>query len=276
MNVRQLLESATARLSNSPSALPDAEILLCHALGVKRSFLYANPGQEVPSRRRGEFLRLVRSRVRGTPIAYITGRRAFWTLDLLVTPAVLIPRAETELLVETALDRLRADIPLRVADLGTGCGAIALSLAKERPRWEMHATDISSDALQVARLNASRHGLEHVVFHLGSWTRPLHGPFDLIVSNPPYVGLSDPHLQQGDLRFEPRLALSPGKDGLDAIRQIALESGAALADYGYLLVEHGHDQGRAVRSIFESGGLSGIHTIHDLAGLERACIGRKA
>lgn len=265
--MRELADGSSARL--------EAEILLAHALEVKRSFLYANPDLEVTFKRRGEYQRLVRQRCHGTPIAYLTGHRPFWTLDLHVTPAVLIPRPETELLVETALQRIPAGAAMRIADLGTGSGAIALALAQERPRCEIHATDCSVDALQVAQDNARRHQLDGVQFHPGSWTGPLSGMFDLVVSNPPYVAEGDVHLQQGDCRFEPRLALSSGVDGLNAIRQIAAEVYGFLMEGGWLLLEHGYDQGEAVRSILYSGGYVDIETVNDLAGIERVCCGRK-
>lgn len=275
MNIGQLLELATHRLAADPAARREAEILLGHALEVKRSFLYANPAMDVPRQRQAQFQRLLRRRMQGTPIAYLTGTRSFWSLDLSVTPAVLIPRPETELLVEKALELIPADSHQRLADLGTGSGAIALALARERPHCEIHAADCSLEALQVAGDNARRHQLEQVQFHHGWWTTPLSGRFDLIVSNPPYIAQTDPHLQQGDCRFEPRLALSPGADGLSALRQIAAEAHELLMEGGWLLLEHGYDQGEAVRSILDAAAYSDIATYCDLAGIERICVGRK-
>lgn len=276
MNIGKLLEQATKQLSAShpDSARVDAEVLLCHALAVQRSFIYANPELAAPAQRRQDFLDLVRKRSLGTPIAYLTGTRSFWSLDLMVNAQVLIPRPETELLVETALSLVPAGTVQRVVDLGTGSGAIALSLAKERPTWEVHAADLSAAALEVAKENARRNGLEHVQFHQGSWTEPLAGKFDLMVSNPPYVEAADGHLLQGDCRFEPRMALTPGGDGLDALRQIATESRALLNPGGWLLLEHGYSQGPAVRALLNSAGYEDISTIRDLAGIERVCCGR--
>jgi release factor glutamine methyltransferase len=276
MNIRKLLEQATQKLSAShpDSARVDAEILLCHALEVHRSFIYANPELVVHAQRRQDFLNLVRERTQGTPIAYLTGKRSFWSLELMVNANVLIPRPETELLVETALSLIPAGTVQRVVDLGTGSGAIALSLAKERPAWEVHATDLSDLALEIAKENARRNGLEQVQFHMGSWTEPLAGKFDLIVSNPPYVAQEDAHLQQGDCRFEPSMALTPGGDGLSAFSQIATESRALLSNGGWLLFEHGWDQGPAVRAILNSAGYEEVRTIRDLAGIERVCCGR--
>lgn len=275
MTIRELLELATGKLNSRDSARMDAEILLGHALEVRRSFIYANPGLEVPFKRRNEFLRLVRQRCEGQPIAYLTGHRAFWSLDLRVTPAVLIPRPETELLVECALELIPPDVPRRIADLGTGSGAIALAVARERPGAEVHATDLSLEALDVAQENARRNDLEQVQFHYGSWAEPLRGKFDLVLSNPPYVAEADEHLLMGDCRFEPRIALSPGVDALGALRQVTTGASDILLDGGWLAVEHGHNQGEAVRSLLESAGFTEIRTRRDLAGIDRVCIGRK-
>lgn len=275
MNIEQLLELGTRKLEAGPSARLDAEILLCHALEVNRSFLYANPDLEAPHKRQSDFQRLVRQRRRGMPVAYLTGTRSFWTLELQLTPAVLIPRPESELLVEKVLDLVPSGSRRRIADLGTGSGAIALSLAQERPECEVHATDCSIEALRVAEANRNLHGLDRVQLHCGSWTEPLSGQFDIMVSNPPYVAQSDPHLRQGDCRFEPRLALVAGEDGLDAIRQIANGAFALIVTGGWLLLEHGCDQGEPVRSILHAAGYREIVTFPDLAGLERVCRARK-
>jgi release factor glutamine methyltransferase len=276
MNIRKLLEHATQELSacHPDSARADGEKLLCHALGVNRSYVYANPERVPPQARQQDFLRLVHERVRGTPIAYLTGKRSFWSLELMVNENVLIPRPETELLVETALRLLPAGIVQRVADLGSGSGAIALALARERPMWEVHATELSAPALRVAQENARCNSMGQIHFHLGSWTEPLQGKFDLIVSNPPYVAEDDAHLLQGDCRFEPRMALTPGGDGLEAFRQIAKESRTLLSNGGWLLFEHGWDQGPAVSAILRAAGYEDISTLRDLAGIERVSYGR--
>lgn len=274
MTIGQLLQLGVRRLVASPTARIDSELLLGHALEVKRSFLYANPDLEVPARRRGEFLHLLRRRQHGEPIAYLTGRRAFWTLDLEVSPDVLIPRPETELLVEAALERLPVTGIRRVADLGTGSGAIALAIASERPACEVHATDRSAAALEIARSNARRHGLERVRFHLGHWAGPLSGEFDLIVSNPPYVAAQDPHLHTGDCRFEPQVALTPGAGGLEAVAEIAKAAAGRLKRGGWLLLEHGYDQAEAVRDLLRRNEFSAISTVPDLCGHERVSAGR--
>lgn len=274
MTIRQLLDFATRKLAGSPSARLDAELLLGHALEVTRSFVYANPDLVIPDRRRHHFAELVRRRQNGEPVAYLVGHREFWTLDLVVDAAVLIPRPETELLVEAALERLPATSVRRVADLGTGSGAIALAIARERPTCEVHATDCSEAALETAHRNAQRHGLERVRFHLGHWDQPLEGRFDLVVSNPPYVAAGDPHLDTGDCRFEPRIALTPGERGLEAIEAIAAASADRLEPGGWLLLEHGFDQAAGVADVLRREGFREIVLVRDLAGHDRVTIGR--
>ncbi len=255
----------------------DAEILLVHVLGRPRGWLFAHDDVELDAAQDAAFERLVARRQAGEPVAYLTGTQGFWTLDLAVTPATLVPRSETELLVEQALAKIPAGAPWRLADLGTGSGAIALALAKERPRSRMVATDLSEDALAVARANAVRNGIGNVEFRAGSWLEPLQGEiFDLIAANPPYVADGDPHLAQGDLRFEPTLALSCGADGLNAIRTIAAAAPAILRPGGWLLFEHGFDQGAAVRALLDETGFVEVETMRDLEGRDRVTLGRRA
>lgn len=253
----------------------DAALLLAHALGKPRSWLFAHADDLLGEADAARFDALLARRVAGEPVAYLTGSRGFWTLDLAVTPATLVPRPETELLVELALARLPAVAPVRVADLGTGSGAIALALAKERPRAHVVATDASPEALEVARGNAVRNRIGNVAFRLGSWLAPLAGEcFDLIASNPPYIADGDPHLSQGDLRFEPAMALSCGPDGLDAIRIIVRDAPACLRPGGWLLLEHGWDQGEAVRALLAEAGFVDAATARDLEGRDRITLGR--
>ena len=273
MNVRDLLAAASQRLGG---ARLDAELLLAHALGVSRARLYAWPEHEPEPMQREAFDRLVAARERGEPIAYLTGRREFWSLDLAVTPDVLIPRHETELLVELALDRIARDRDVRVADLGTGSGAIALALARERPLARVTATDASAAALDVARRNAARLGIGNVAFAVGDWYAALgDARFDLIISNPPYIAAGDAHLAQGDLRFEPAAALASGADGLDAIRRIVADAPEHLADGGALLLEHGFDQSLRVRALLDAAGFQNVTSVSDNGGHERVTLGTK-
>lgn len=254
----------------------DAALLLAHALGKSRSWLFAHAGDALGESDVARFDGLLARRAAGEPVAYLTGSRGFWTLDLAVTPATLVPRPETELLVELALARLPVDAPVRVADLGTGSGAIALALARERPQAVVWATDASREALEVARANADRNGIGNVIFRQGSWLQPLgEEPFDLIASNPPYIADGDPHLARGDLRFEPPMALSSGADGLDAIRTIVGGASAHLRTGGWLLLEHGFDQGEAVRQLLRVAGWVDVVTERDLEQRDRITLGRR-
>lgn len=252
----------------------ESELLLGHALDRDRAWLFAHSGEVVDEAARAQFVALVVQRARGVPVAQLLGAWGFWNLDLRVTADTLIPRPETELLVEAALERLPDERVAHVADLGTGTGAIALALASERPRARVIATDASAAALEVARGNARRNEIDNVEFRHGDWYAPLAGArFDLIASNPPYIAEGDPHLVQGDLRFEPRSALSSGADGLDAIRVLVAGARDHLRSGGWLLVEHGHGQGAAVRALFVAAGLEGVQTLRDLEARERVTLG---
>ena len=254
----------------------DAEWLLLHVLGRPRSWLFAHATDFVDHALVARYTALLARRAQGEPVAYILGQRGFWTLDLAVSPDTLIPRPETELLVELALARLSIGQPLRIADLGTGSGAIALALAKERPQAQVVATDASQAALAVARQNAARNGVDNVAFRLGSWLQPLAGKrFDLIASNPPYIAEGDPHLVQGDLRFEPGMALSSGPDGLDAIRTIVQDAPQHLSSGGWLLLEHGLAQGPAIAALLVGAGFESVATAQDLEQRDRVTLGRK-
>lgn len=246
----------------------EAELLLLHVLDKPRSWVIAHADDQLDAAQLAAFAVLVRRRREGEPVAYITGHRGFWTLNLEVTPATLIPRAETELLVELALARMEADA--RVVDLGTGSGAIALAIARECPTARVVATDASAEALAVAQRNAAKHGIRNVRFEQGDWLAPLAGElFDLIVSNPPYIEAGDAHLGQGDLRFEPASALASGVDGLDDIRRIVAQARKHLAPGGALLMEHGWKQGPAVRAILEDAGYRDVFTEQDLEQRDR-------
>ena len=275
--LRQVVAEASARLSGA-EARHEVELLLLHVLDRPRSWLFAHATDPLSNADQGTFEALLARRLAGEPVAYLTGRRGFWTLELEVGPATLIPRPETELLVELALLRLPPDRALRLADLGTGSGAIALALASERPQAQVLATDASAAALVVAARNAERHELHNVRFAEGGhdWYAPLQGArFDLIASNPPYIASDDPHLEQGDLRFEPATALAAGADGLDDIRRIVEGGQAHLQPGGWLLIEHGWDQGAAIRALFEAAGFAEVQTVQDLEQRDRVTLGRR-
>jgi release factor glutamine methyltransferase len=251
----------------------EGEVLLCSTLGCERVRLIAHAEEAIDSSRaRTARDRFARRRA-GEPVSYITGCREFYGLALRVTPEVLIPRPESERLVELALERLPTDTPGRVLELGTGSGAIAVALASERPRLAIVATDVSEAALAVARRNAQEHGAE-IEFVLSDWFEAL-GPeqFDLIVSNPPYVAAGDAHLERGDLRFEPHLALVGGEDGLACIREIAARAQNRLRPGGGLLLEHGYDQGDRCVELLSALGYADVADFHDLAGWPRVCAG---
>lgn len=255
----------------------ESELLLGHALQRERAWMFAHAGDAVDEAQRARYADLVAARARGVPVAQLLGRWGFWTIDLRVTSDTLIPRAETELLVEAALARLPQARTAHVADLGTGSGAIALALAHSCPTARIVATDASAAALAVARDNAVENESNNVEFRLGDWYAPLAAErFDLLLSNPPYIAQDDPHLAQGDLRFEPRAALASGSDGLDAIRVLAADAPRHLRPGGWLLVEHGFEQGAAVRALFAGAGLTAVETLRDLEGRERVTLGQRA
>jgi release factor glutamine methyltransferase len=258
------------------SGLPRSEglLLLARMLGIERSRLMAHPETEISPQQcaaaRGWFER----RRAGEPVAYLIEEREFYGLSLRVTPDVLIPRPETERLVELALDRISPGAPARLLELGTGSGAVAIALASARPALEVTATDVSQAALAVAQHNALRHGAA-IEFALGSWFQAVGGRrFDLIVSNPPYVAAHDPHLERGDLRFEPRLALLGGEDGMDSIGCIADRGRNHLVSGGWILFEHGYDQRDRCMESLHALGYCDVADFSDLAGLSRVCVAR--
>jgi release factor glutamine methyltransferase len=274
ISVRSLLLEARKRLGPGPATALEAEVLLGSLLEVDRGWLFANGERPVSPAEVLGYRKLVERRASGEPIAYLTGVREFWSLPLQITPDVLIPRPETELLVEVALDFVPADAAWRIADLGTGSGAVAIAIAVERPACEVHATESSTAALAVAALNVDTLAPGRVALYRGSWLDPLDGRFRLVVSNPPYVAEGDPHLGEGDCRFEPRAALTPGPDGLAAIRQIASESLPRLEPGGLLAFEHGFDQGEAARVLLRGLGYVNVSTRKDLEGRERVTSGQ--
>jgi release factor glutamine methyltransferase len=257
----------------------DAQVLLAHVLGRNRAWLAAHGDDPIPRTEAEVFFALARRRREGEPVAYLTGIREFWGLPLAVSSAVLIPRPETEAVVEIAVARLPADRDTRVLDLGTGSGAIALAIAHDRPRAQVLATDVSAAALAVARDNGQRLGLPNVEFLQSDWYADVPatwraGRFDVIASNPPYIVAGDPHLADGDLRHEPAGALSPGGDGLASFRRIVAGARERLAPGGTLVVEHGFDQAEAVRALFDAAGFDEVLSKRDLAGIPRVVAGR--
>lgn len=274
--IKQLLVQGESALPESDSARLDAEILLASATRQSRTWLYTWPEHIPTVAEQHLYLDLVRRRRAGEPVAYLIGRREFWGLELKVNPHVLIPRPETEVLVEAVLKTLAQVEQAKIADLGTGSGAIALALAHEKPDWELTATDSSDEALELAEENARLHGIKNISFCRGDWLRALDGKmFTALVSNPPYIRADDEHLEQGDVRFEPVHALVSADDGLADIKLIATQSGAHLEHGGWLFVEHGYQQGEDVRRIFAESGFNAVETIRDLAGHERVTKGSR-
>jgi release factor glutamine methyltransferase len=272
ITIELALAQARERLqSASESPRLDAELLLARALDVSRSYLVAHPEDTLDPAAGARFNSAIDRRAGGEPMAYITGEREFWSLSLMVSPATLVPRPETEILVERALMLLGRKVVARILDLGTGSGAIALAIARERPLCELVATDASEDALAIARQNARQLDIPNVSFVCGDWIDPVAGQqFDLVVANPPYVRSDDPALER--LQHEPLSALAAGNDGLDAIRRIAGEAGDILADGGRLLMEHGSDQRDSVAGLLRQHGWSDIDCVNDYAGLPRVTI----
>jgi release factor glutamine methyltransferase len=278
--IRHLLSEDAAKLAavlalDANDARLEAQYLLQHVLHKPRAWLLAHPEAILEQTQQAFYETLLRRRMQGEPIAYILGEREFFGLNFKVTPATLIPRPETELLVEQALQHIPPDKPCRFLDLGAGSGAIALSIAHHRPKAEVTAVDASPEALEVARQNAASLGIRNANFLHGDWYAPLDGRrFDLIVSNPPYIAENDAHLKQGDLRFEPAAALASGADGLDDIRRIVAGAGTHLAVGGWLLMEHGHDQAERVCELLQKAGFSNVRTAPDLAGIGRVSGGQ--
>jgi release factor glutamine methyltransferase len=263
-----------AARADADEATREAQVLLGHSLGVSRAWLTAHRDDSADSALTTRFRMLLKQRSVGQPVAYLTGKREFYGREFRVTPDVLIPRPDTETLVEAALDRLAPKTTLELLDLGTGSGCIAITLSLERPSTRITAVDISQSALRVARENAQALGAR-IEFLQGVWFGPLGGrQFDLVVSNPPYIAADDPHLQRGDLRFEPAMALAAGMDGLDEIRRIVSGASAFLKPGGWLLFEHGHDQAGACRDLLDSAGFGKLVSLPDLAGIPRVAGGR--
>ena len=272
--IGRLLKEITERLdavSDSPRL--DAELLLARAIDMPRAYLFAHPDDVPDDDAIGRLELTVQRRLRGEPMAYITGRKEFWSMQLIVSPATLVPRPETELLVDIALRDIPRRADWKILDLGTGSGAIALAIARERPLCQVTGVDNSVDALDVAMLNARELGIANVRFVAGDWTEPVaDDTFDLVVSNPPYVREDDEALKR--LAHEPPTALVAGHDGLDALRILALDCRAVLAPGQTLVLEHGADQAQAVAALLAEGGWTDIACHTDYAGLPRVTVAR--
>ena len=252
----------------------EARVLLRHVLRCDEAYLIAHGDDDLPAAQAADFGRLIARRAGGEPVAYLTGSRDFYGREFVVTPAVLIPRPDTELLIELALQRLPANGG-QVLDLGTGSGCIGVTIAAERPQAQVTLVDASANALDDARVNAHRHAVANTALLCSDWFATLgDARYDLIVSNPPYIAAGDAHLQQGDLRFEPQSALAAGADGLDDIRRIVAEAPSHLLSGGWLLCEHGHDQADACTELLQQAGFKEVFSARDLAGIRRVSGGR--
>lgn len=280
LSIRSALLQAQALLSNSPrldaiDARFESQLLLQHLLNVNRAWLIAHENDTLAVDVQTRFDQMVNRRADGEPIAYIIGNREFYGLNLLVTTATLIPRADTEILVDTALNKIPSNTPLQILDLGTGSGAIALAIAQQRPQVQVTAVDASKAALEVAISNSKQLHIPNIHFLLSDWFNNLNDTlFDVIVSNPPYIENTDAHLNQGDLRFEPTSALASGADGLDDIRRIINDCLIHLKPQGWLMLEHGYNQAAAVAELMAQTGLVNIETFKDLGGNDRVTVGK--
>ncbi len=275
MQIVEALKHARQQLDSSDSATLDTEILLCSILSCERTHLYTYPEQELSSKEVESFNALISLRSEGQPVAHLTNQKEFWSLLFHVTQDTLIPRPETELLVETALNFIPVNSNKNILDLGTGSGAIAIAIASERPLVNITATDRSNKVLKIARLNADSHKIRNINFKKANWFDIENSvPYDLIISNPPYVSCDDPHLKQGDVRFEPLSALASGENGLDDLRIIIHESKNNLNKQGWLLVEHGYNQGEPIRNLFIENGFTSTSTIKDYSNNDRVSFGQ--
>lgn len=274
MNIQQALAEGARQLAGTDSPEVDSRYLLCHVLACDNSYLFTWPDKELTPEQQQYYQQYLQQRCQGQPIAYITGTRGFWSLDLNVNNATLIPRPETELLVELALGKIQTG--MTVADLGTGSGAIALAIAIERKDITLIACDVSAEALSVAKANADRCVAGGVQFWQGEWLSAIQAKtVDIVVSNPPYIEQDDPHLSQGDVRFEPLSALVSGETGLDDIKRIINQAAeAVLKPQGWLLLEHGYQQAAAVRQCMERAGFTAVQSVKDFAGNDRVTLGQ--
>ncbi len=277
MNIQQALQYAVQNISNtSPSANLDAQILLSYILNCNRAHLIAWPEKELSLQQIDSFQELIKQRQQGSPVAHLTGQREFWSLNFKVNNSTLIPRPETETLIEFILDKFGEKKELTVLDMGTGTGAIAITLSSEKPDWKITASDISTAAITLAKENSIILNTKNITFLQSDWfTKIPQQTFDLIVSNPPYISIDDPHLAEGDIRFEPKSALTSGKTGMDDIDHLCLQAQNYLAKNGWLIVEHGYNQKSVVADCFTRNEYKNVSQRNDLAGHCRMTAGNK-
>jgi release factor glutamine methyltransferase len=277
MNIQQALQQASQSLTDSsPTALLDAQVLLTYVLNCNTAHLAAWPEKQLSEEQNSRFLQFIQQRQRGNPVAHLTGTREFWSLDFLVNNSTLIPRPESETLVEFILTNFSDKKDIKLLDMGTGTGAIAITIAKEKPEWRTLASDVSEQALQLAIKNSERHQTSNISFIQSNWFNNIScNDFDIIVSNPPYIAADDPHLQQGDVRFEPEKALVSGSTGMDDIEHLCSHSNNYLTNNGCLIIEHGYNQKQQVAECFTKNGFIQIEQKQDLSGHIRMTTGKR-
>lgn len=277
MNIQQALQQASQDLTeSSPTARLDAQILLTHVLQCNTAHLAAWPEKVLNEEQTSQYLQLIQQRKKGLPVAYLTGSREFWSLNFAVNNSTLIPRPETETLIEYILDKFSDREKIKLLDMGTGTGAIAITIATEKPGWEIVASERVAEALKLARGNSNSHQTNNISFIQSNWFNNIKdNDFDIIVSNPPYIAKDDPHLQAGDVRFEPQSALSAGTAGMDDIQHLCLHAKNHLKNNAWLIIEHGYNQSQLVTACFAKNGFTQIEQKQDLSGHIRMTAGKK-
>lgn len=276
MNIKQAMQQANRELAdNSSSALFDAQVLLSHTLQCNSAHLIAWPEKELNEVQAADFQKLIEQRRQGLPVAHLTGQREFWSLNFFVNNSTLIPRPETETLVEFILETFGNKKNLKLLDMGTGTGAIAIAIASEKPEWKIFASDVSSDAISLARKNSEHLKTDNTTFIESDWFKNINTvDFNIIISNPPYIANDDPHLKQGDVRFEPDSALTAGKSGMDDIEILCAQANSHLTKEGWLIVEHGYNQKQIVADCFTKNNFTNISQRLDLSGNTRMTAGK--